>query len=234
MKPSFKAVFFDLDGTLRIPSPSPTEAFISFARTLNVQIDPISERRVKLWAHAYWGRDKIVQQDMERFDTDGFWINYSRLLLETVEARQNLQKRAKLVREWFDGGYDPHVTLAPGTITLLSILKEQGYKLGVISNRSQPFHHVLQQLGIANYFDYTLAAGEIGIWKPNPQIFAHSIAQFDGLKASECIYIGDNYHADGIGAKAAGLYPVLYDPDVLYEMPHITTVQNMREILAFL
>ena len=234
MKQSIKAIFFDLDGTLRIPSPSPTDAFILFARTLDVQIDPISERRVKLWAHEYWGRNKLVQQDMARFDTDGFWINYSRLLLETVEAYQDIHQRAKLVREWFDDGYDPNVSLAPGSINLLATLKKEGYTLGVISNRSQPFHNVLHQLGIAEYFDFTLAAGEINVWKPNPHIFKHSVAQFDDLEPRECIYVGDNYFADGLGAKAAGLHPILYDPDNLYENPNMAHIQNMQEILTHL
>ena len=234
MKHPIKAIFFDLDGTLRIPSPSPTDAFILFARSLNVQIDPISERRVKVWAHEYWGQHKLVQQDMQRFDTDGFWINYSRLLLETVNAKQNIHQHAKLVREWFDDGYQPHVTLASGSIELLSKLKVSGYKLGVISNRSQPFDDVLQKLQIAEYFDFTLAAGEIGAWKPNPHIFSHFIAQFDGLLPSECLYIGDNYFADGLGAKAAGLRPVLYDPDGIYEAPKIPKIKKMQEITTFL
>lgn len=234
MKQSIKAIFFDLDGTLRIPSPSPTDAFILFARSLNVQIDPISERRVKLWAHEYWGQHKLVQHDMERFDTDGFWINYSRLLLETVNAKQNLQYHAKLVREWFDDGYEPHVTLASGSIELLSKLKNAGYKLGVLSNRSQPFQNVLEQLKIADYFDYSLAAGEIGAWKPNPQIFNHFIAQFDGLAPQECFYVGDNYFADGLGAKSAGLNPILYDPDGIYEVANMPKIQKMEQLLSLL
>jgi putative hydrolase of the HAD superfamily len=230
----YKAIFFDLDGTLRIPTPSPTDAFILFARSLNVQIDPISERHVKLWAHQYWGQHQLVQNDMERFDTDGFWINYSRLLLENVKAKHNINQQAKLVREWFDDGYDPAVTIAPGSIKILSWLKEQGYKLGVISNRSQPFHDVLAQLQISEFFDYTLAAGEIGIWKPNPLIFSHSIAQFENLLPEECVYIGDNYFADALGAKEAGLFPVLFDPDDIYEQPGLKRIQHMEDLLPIL
>ena len=230
MKNTFKAIFFDLDGTLRIPTPSPTDAFILFARSINVQIDPVSERHVKVWAHKYWGQHQLVQQDMERFDTDGFWINYSRLLLENVKANHDINQRAKLVREWFDDGYDPAVTIAPGSIKILNWLKEQGYTLGVISNRSQPFHDVLEQLQISQFFDYTLAAGEIGIWKPNPLIFSHFITQFEDLSPEECIYVGDNYFADGLGARAAGLFPVLFDPDNIYEQPELKRIQHMEEL----
>ena len=55
---NFKAVFFDLDGTIRIPTPSPTDAFVQFARSLNIKISSTAEKRVKLWAHHYWGQER--------------------------------------------------------------------------------------------------------------------------------------------------------------------------------
>ncbi len=237
MKNTFKAIFFDLDGTLRIPTPSPTDAFIMFARSINVQIDPVSERHVKVWAHEYWGQHQLVQRDMERFDTDGFWINYSRLLLENVKAQQDINNRARLVREWFDDGYKPTITTPPGSTKILNSLKEQGYTLGIISNRSHPFDDVLEQLQLSSFFDYRLAAGEIGIWKPNPLIFTHFIAQFDDLLPEQCIYVGDNYFADGLGAREAGLYPVLFDPDGIYKpprQPRLTRIQHMEELVSLL
>ncbi|MFQ5421457.1 MAG: hypothetical protein ACE5EY_13975, partial [Anaerolineae bacterium] len=75
MTTKYKAVFFDLDGTIRIATPSPTDAFVLFARSLDIEISSSAERRVMLWAHHYWGQDQRVKQDMERFDIDDFWIN---------------------------------------------------------------------------------------------------------------------------------------------------------------
>ena len=50
-----KAFFFDLDGTLRIPDPSPAEAFIQIARTLGVEISQSAAQRVKLWGVSILG-----------------------------------------------------------------------------------------------------------------------------------------------------------------------------------
>lgn len=234
MTSHIKAVFFDLDGTLRIPTPGPTAAFIHFARSLDVDIPPIVEKRVKIWAHQYWGQDDLVKEDMERFDTDGFWINYSKLLLETVDVSQDVLRRAKLVREWFDTGYQPDVQLVAGCHEVLSELKESGLVLGVISNRPNPLDQELQRLGLDDYFEVTLAAGEIGCWKPNPQIFNHVLQRFPDLKAEACVYVGDNYYADGRGAEAAGLLPVLYDPENLYEKSTYWRIKHMRELRALL
>lgn len=230
----FKAVFFDLDGTLRIPNPSPTEAFIQFARSQQITIDDESARRVKIWAHRYWGQDELLNEEMARLGEDAFWVNYSRQLLETVEAKDNLQERAQLVREWFGSAYVPEVQLAKGAVELLNDLKSAGYILGVISNRSHPFHNVLEQLGIADWFDMTLAAGEIGCWKPNPTIFDHARSFFTGLAAAECLYIGDNYFADGIGASKAGMTPIIYDPDALYDEQPLICVEELGQLTAVL
>ncbi|MBX3057777.1 MAG: HAD family hydrolase [Anaerolineae bacterium] len=232
-----KAVFFDLDGTLRIPSPGPTAAFIHFARSLDIEIPPAAEHRVKVWAHEYWGHETLVKQDMEQYDIDGFWINYSKQLLEKVDARQDLTTRATLVRQWFDTEYKPQVACAPGAKQLLAALKQAGYIVGLISNRPQPLHDDVTQLGLNEFFDLMLAAGEIGYWKPDPKIFWHVISRFNGLRAEECLYVGDNYFADGRGAAAAGMVPVLYDPEDLYKesgYPVYRRIRHMTDVLQIL
>ncbi len=234
MTTRYKAVFFDLDGTLRLPIPSPTDAFIQFARSHHIQIDDASTRRVKIWAHEYWSQDLLLGQEMARLGEDTFWINYSRQLLETVQATDELEVRARLVREYFGSDYAPKVQLAPGAVELLAELKSAGYILGVISNRSQPFTHVLTELGIADWFDLTMAAGEVGCWKPNPAIFDHARSHFATLTAAECIYVGDNYFADGIGAQNAGMTPIIFDPDALYGEEAFACVTEMSELRAFL
>jgi HAD superfamily hydrolase (TIGR01549 family) len=230
MTRKIRAIFFDLDGTLRIPTPEPTAAFVHFARSLQIEVSLAAERRVKIWAHRYWGQESLVKQDMARFDTAAFWVNYSRLLLETVDVKQDVMMRAQLVREWFDSQYKPQVTRSSGSHKLLSTLKQSGYILGLISNRTNPFHDDIASLGLDGFFDLTLAAGEIGCWKPDPQIFKYAVAQFSGLDVGECVYVGDNYYADACGAETAGMLPILYDPEDLYEKAPCQRIRHMAEL----
>lgn len=234
MTKKYKAVFFDLDGTIRIPTPSPTDAFVQLARSLDISITPVAEKRVKLWAHHYWGQDQRVKQDMERFDLDDFWINYSRQLLEKVDATEDLASRSQLVREWFGNEYAPHVTLAETCYDTLLELKNRGYVLGLISNRSDPLDDAINELGLDGIFDMTLAAGEIGCWKPNPLIFSHALTYFQNLTPQQCLYIGDNYYADGDGAAAAGMVPVIFDPDNLYATYSYLRIARHNELLQWL
>lgn len=234
MKRLHKAVFFDLDGTLRITTPTPTAAFVWFARSLGITITPVAEQRVKVWAHHYWGQDELVKEDMARFTTDEFWLNYSKALLEVVEATHNLTERATQVREWFNTGYTPHVELAERSYEVLFSLKQSGYWLGLVSNRSDPLDNVVAELGLTGLFDVMLAAGEIGFWKPNPTIFHQALTRLEGVQASECIYVGDNYYADGYGAEQAGLLPVIFDPENLYPQCSYRRIHHMQELLPML
>lgn len=230
MTKQYKAVFFDLDGTLRITTPSPTAAFVSFARSLNIEISPVAEHRVKVWAHHYWGQDELVKEDMARFTTEEFWLNYSKLLLETVEVQHDVQERAKAVRDWFNNEYTPHVMLAEGSYETLTWLRQEGYLVGLISNRTGPLDSAVSELGLDGLFDLTLAAGEVGYWKPNPAIFAHALNQIEGLSSQDCFYVGDNYYADGYGSELAGMIPIIFDPDDIYPTCTYRRIRHMNEL----
>ena len=75
---------------------------------------------------------------MEKYDVDGFWINYSRQLLEKVEVSEDLASRAKLVREWFGNEYAPDIALAKNSRETLTNLKKKGYLLGLIFKSERP------------------------------------------------------------------------------------------------
>ena len=53
-------------------------------------------------------------------------------------------------------------------------------------------------------FTHTLISEEVGINKPQPQIF-HIALQRNGITADQAIMIGDSYSSDIAGAKAAGI-----------------------------
>jgi FMN phosphatase YigB (HAD superfamily) len=80
----------------------------------------------------------------------------------------------------------------------------------------------------------TLAAGEIGCWKPNAAIFHHARTCFSDLAAEESIFVGDNYFADGLGASRAGMTPVIYDPDRPYGKSHMICIEDLSEVTAVL
>ena len=215
-KISLKAVFFDLDGTVIVPEPSPIDAFLLLAHSIGIQIDSFTERKVRLWTHRYWGNDNRANTDRANLSKDDFWLNYSKLLLQKVNAKKDLEINALKVRNWFYNQYKPNVNLAPEILDLLTFLKNKNYRLGIITNRAESIQGVLSEFGLESFFDSVVVAGEIGYWKPNPIIFSFTLKKYKGLKASECIYVGDNCYADCYGAIKVGMLPILIDPNGFY------------------
>lgn len=228
---SIKAFFFDLDGTLRLPTPSPVDAFFEVAQKWNINSCPEKVRQVKLWAYEFWGNDQKIKNDIDTLGARQFWINYSGMLLDAVDPAENTLERATYITEWFQTKYAPTVTVEPQSHKTLTYLKEQGFYIGLISNRSDPLYEAVNELGLDNLFDFTLAAGEIGIWKPNPNIFWHALSFFPSLTPQNCVYIGDNYFADAVGARAAGLQPIIFDPDSIYDLHDVPCIQSIAQLL---
>ena len=73
--------------------------------------------------------------------------------------------------------YKPRSIVPEELPAVLSSLRDAGLSLGVISNRSKPFVEELVDLGLAPYFPYSLAGGEINAFKPQPAIFLHACKQ---------------------------------------------------------
>jgi len=86
------------------------------------------------------------------------------------------------------------------------------FPLGVVSNGLPDVQYQkLRTIGLEHFFRCILLSEEIGIRKPDPRIFW----QASGLlnkKPDECLYVGDSYHADVVGARNAGMKACWFNP----------------------
>ncbi|HEY58239.1 MAG TPA: HAD family hydrolase [Anaerolineae bacterium] len=233
---TLRAVLFDLDGTLRHNRPSWPDLFLDTAQRLGVPVPPEARRGLKRWAHRFWaGSDELLE--MLRTHGEGepsFWQAYTQRRLEILgcspekaaELAPRILEELRAVEEPPDVVPDP----VPAT---LEALHRRGYRLAVLTNRSEPLNGYLSEIGLEGYFDLALAAGEVGLWKPNPAIFHHTVERL-GIAPHEAAYVGDNLYADVLGAQAAGLHPVLLDPEGLFPeapCPVITCLDQLPAVL---
>jgi len=97
--------------------------------------------------------------------------------------------------------------LNPGAEGVLLWLKNRGSRVGLICNTGITPGTALRQLlaegGMAGYFDVMIFSNEVGVRKPDPEIF-HLAARELGVKPSQGVHVGDNLRADVWGAKNAG------------------------------
>jgi HAD superfamily hydrolase (TIGR01662 family) len=227
-----KAILFDLDGTLRHHLPSGGEVFIEYLKNLNLNFSEENRIRAEHWEHFYFANSPEIQEDNISFksDVNAFWINFSkrRLLAIGVSESQAVEIAPNLSKH-MNENYKPQVFVPEEIPSVLSKLKETGYTLGVVSNRSESFQKELDEMNLTNYFDFLLAAGEVGAFKPDAKVF-HRAIEIANAKADEAIYIGDNYFADIIGSQNAGLNPVLYDPTNLFPEAECAVIKSFNEL----
>jgi len=99
----------------------------------------------------------------------------------------------------------------PGTSEVLASLRLSGYRLGVISNADGRMEGAVERAGVREHVEFVLDSGLEGIEKPEAEIF-HRGCERMGLEPGECVYVGDLFPIDYVGATRAGLQAVLIDP----------------------
>lgn len=225
-------ILFDLDGTLRQNSPTFNEAMLSFSLRMGVENGDENRRQAHRWLHYYWAQSPELVSDLERYENldEQFWTNHARLYLTAYgcPAEQALDLAPELTRCMVDD-YDPEDGLSEQVPDLLGSLQEAGFRLGVISNRRNPFDEQLESLGIDSYFEYTLAAGSINAFKPDPKVFQHALHELE-IEPEQGIYVGDNYFADVIGAQRARMKAILIDPEGLFPEADCPIINGLHEL----
>jgi HAD superfamily hydrolase (TIGR01549 family) len=236
LKNGSRAVLFDLDGTLRFHRPSFNDAYLEFASQLGVP-DGTERREIAMrWLHYYWAQSPELLVDLEDCagDEDRFWTNHARLYLLCLgcDEKQAANLAPSLFQRMRDS-YKPDDFLVEGVPQTLQTLKESGFRLAVVSNRTKAYDDELDNHRIRTFFEFALAAGALNSWKPDPAIFQHAL-ELLGLQAHEAVYVGDNYYADVIGAENAGLKPVLLDPENIFPEADCPVIRDLGELLGLL
>lgn len=229
---SVKAIFFDLDGTLRHSVPSGADVFTDYVIGLGLQVDREARLRSMRWEHLYWASSVDLRDDLlaHSGDTENFWIEYSRRRLVALGASpERAVEFAPRVSKHMGEFYKPESIVPEDARRVLPQLKQAGYILGVISNRDKPFQELLHEHGIGEFFDFCLAAGEVNTYKPEPGVFEHALRGVN-ISARDAVYVGDNYYADVVGARRAGIRPVLYDPLAVFPEPDCTAIKSFDEL----
>lgn len=232
-----RAIFYDLDGTLRVSVPLGRDAFVEQAAALGLETSAETRRRAAIWEHRYFAESPELISDRETFhdDSRAFWLNYCFRQLQALGGTpEQARELAPPLNAYMGERFKPQDIIFEGVHETLRALRESGYFLGIMSNRFEPYTDYLNERGLGELFDLVVYAGEAGIRKPNPEVF-HYLLEKAGFSPSESMYVGDNYFADVVGARRAGMLPVLYDREGLFESPDcpvITEHSQLFEVLA--
>ncbi len=126
-------------------------------------------------------------------------------------------------------------TLIPGARRVLQELVHRGYRLGLISNSpwgcpGDAWLRDLEGRGIAEFFDVAVSCRSVGFRKPAPEVFRHAVDLL-GVRARQCLFVGDDIRCDVLGAQRVGMDALLFDPRADSEFS--PSVHTLRELVDF-
>lgn len=106
-------------------------------------------------------------------------------------------------------------TAEPGAVDMLKILHDSGFKVGVVSNSvlcGDAISSIMAKFDMRKYVDFVMTSADYGFRKPHPQIFKTAQAKI-GCDPDETWFVGDWIRHDIVGAQAAGMTGVWYNPN---------------------
>jgi HAD superfamily hydrolase (TIGR01549 family) len=115
-------------------------------------------------------------------------------------------------------------------VPALQRFRAVGLTLVVVSNANGRLKHLFDRLGLTPYFDVVLDSYDWKVEKPDPRLFRIALEQ-SGADAASTAHVGDLFHIDVAGARAAGLREgVLLDPAGLYPGADCRRIQQLDEL----
>ena len=119
----------------------------------------------------------------------------------------------------------------PDVQPALDRLSTLGVKLVVVSNANGVLHRMFDRVGLTRYFDCVCDSYLEGVEKPDARFFEIAM-QRSGARPETTMHVGDLYYVDVIGARNAGLRPMLIDPHGLYSEYEVERVPSLDQLVA--
>ena len=199
-----KALLFDLDNTL---------------------LDHTSaEKQAKRIVYETYFQSIIWDRFEERFDFHNarIWEQISKQEITPKMARTDRFERTIMdldlgdlpvgeISEYYLQTYSRFWAFSPHAEEVLQALYPK-YRLGTITNGFTDVQMgKIRHFGLDRLFSVIALSDEVGIMKPQKGIFDYACSQLKLLPV-QCVFIGDIYEVDIVGANQAGWKSVFYNP----------------------
>jgi len=177
------------------------------------------------WHVGPWWHHETVVRDL-------FTAGYREGLNALASLSHHPDEVARLADEIYQAYADSeHWALYDDVQPTLAALRTMGMPLGIVSDWGESLPMLLHQLGIAGDFQTVVVSSRLGLGKPDPGLFAMAVSRL-GLRPEQVWYIGDTYSKDVLGARAAGLHPILIDREGRHGDLDCQVIRGLDELLA--
>ena len=213
-------ILFDLDGTLIDSAPDLARSVNYMLRSINH--NEFSEEVIDSWVGN--GAQTLVKRA----------LSGSKTIDENID--NNLfDKSLSVFLEYYKNNLCVKTTPYPNVKTTLETLKNNGYKLAIITNKPFDFiEPILKQLELDSFFELSIGGDSLPEKKPSSLPLQYMCEKFK-IKPRNTLMIGDSKN-DILAAKAANIqsiavsYGYNYGEDIRVYEPDLT-VGNFADIL---
>ena len=204
----YKAVIFDLFGTLI--KNFPWDVSNSLLRRMALELLAPPDDFTALWHAAFDKRMKGVLKNYQAC---------IRHICQQLGAQVQDDRIELAASTRFELNKQEVTAPREGAIEVLSYLKANGCKTGLLSNCSTETTLVWENSPLAPLIDVAVFSCLVGLMKPDPRIYQTAVERL-AVKPEECMYIADGMEQELLGASKLGMYAVLirvpgeddYDP----------------------
>jgi putative hydrolase of the HAD superfamily len=216
-----RAVLYDVGQTLLYPD-------FTFLKKLlaeyGVQAEEISLARGAAMAREKIGRAKGNERNYQAFF--GYWMKLAGAAeMDIPEILRKIYERHQREHLWS--------WLDPEAKDTLSALHARGYRLAIISNADGQISAAMARFGLAQYFDHIIDSALVGVEKPDAKIFNMALEKLQ-MPAAACLYVGDNYDNDILGARHVGMATLLLDPFDAVPENDVDRIHRLGDLLKLL
>lgn len=211
---AIRTIFFDVGFTLLYSYPSDLEIYLQVCESLGfypnqqdlekrgVEAEEFFLNYMRANRHV-WASDATILE---------FWTAYYIRMLRPLVADQDEKLLHELAHR-ITREYESHTSwqMYPDVLPTLQALRaSKKYTLGAISDWSRSLGPIFQRLRLNTYFDCLLISSVTGHAKPSTVLYETALERANTV-ADYAIHVGDSYTLDVLGARAAGMIPVLLD-----------------------
>ncbi len=199
-------VIYDVGGTLI--RPRPTAAEIAGRATLLLGHE-VPATRLEATMRAFEHRFRTIDWRHDDRIEDA-WVGFYRDALLAADVRAPHGRLTAAGRELY-AWYSDHDRWEPfpDAEPALASLRSHGVRQGAISNFASTLVPILHGLGLSQHLEFVVVSAVMKLQKPERSIFSLALRRARVRPGQRVYYVGDGYEHDVLGARAAGLTPVL-------------------------
>jgi 2-haloalkanoic acid dehalogenase type II len=219
-----KAVLFDLGGTLvnidNSKDPHVMKRMLEDCG-VNRSLKDVSKEWVKSW-------ERLNFREMAEL-LDEFWVQQNLRVLRNLRVELNAEKLARFITShWWEYA---KVSLYPDAQQLLPRLKEEGLKIGLVTNGLQSdTNQILPKVGLQGFFDVVVVVDTLRKMKPDAEVFRYALEKMKAT-SPEALFVGDDMEADYKGAQRTGLKVFLIDREGKVQDESVNRISSLEDLL---